>query len=614
MTKKIAIIIAILAAIVLPSSVTASEEEIECTLFGEKIKETAEISDSGKLFISTDSKIFDTICSKTGAKLKSADKSDFAIMRLGGIKKIRNEIGDESRISASDLAEACSCFYSFSSSSGKCSIAPRITSVEMKGDEILLRSDNSLTHVKTEIVKSNLWTTIRITGAFMTKSARLPKDAAFNDAMTSAKVEEGEIVSEFSINNESNLIFSDPSLPEADTISVKFKESKTPLVQKAKSKPQATDPETTGGFRPTAIKIPKAGSKKSSVISLKNKPKPASTTISSTSDESAPEIAVNRVSLTELTTNETEDCLEIRLTCSAPFAYKWLRFKVPDNRFLIEIPACKMALDKKEHPLSGAIADKVRVAQFEPGPSGSSRAVIDLKIPAVFELEKDGPSTLVFKFSNKSASPASMVMSGYGFTDTKAIKCNPDGVVICIDPGHGGSDSGAVNRTTGLMEKDVTLNISMKLADKLRKRGFTVIMTRTTDRDVSYAGSPDNEELGARVSFGKDADLFISIHINASANTGAHGFSTHWSKTTDKELADNIQFSLISNTKRRDRGSLKDRLYVTAYSKMPAVLVECGFISNDEESEMLTDDKFIDNIVDGIAEGIEIYMSRNPKQ
>ena len=96
--------------------------------------------------------------------------------------------------------------------------------------------------------------------------------------------------------------------------------------------------------------------------------------------------------------------------------------------------------------------------------------------------------------------------------------------------------------------------------------------------------------------------LFLYAVINTN---------TLWSKTTDKELADNIQFSLISNTKRRDRGSLKDRLYVTAYSKMPAVLVECGFISNDEESEMLTDDKFIDKIVDGIAEGIEIYMSRN---
>lgn len=609
--------------ILVPNVSYASEEDIECRLFGETVAEKAEVSESGKLFISTSSKLFETIMAKTHSQLKSASKTEFIIMYAGKNQKISNETGNATLINAAELAESCSCFYSFSSSSGRCSIAPRITSAEKSGNSLILRSSNSLAHVSVKTTESDQWTTLQISGAFMIKSVKLPSDAAFEDAIISARVEDGEVITELSLSSETGTGLASAKKEADGAISAQLKQISKSVAANRSGKAGSSKNNSSKSSKneesekPKAIKIPKAGSGKHKAISLKgnaDKSKgQAGISSSGVGSSEIPEMTLTRTSLKSLDISGGDEFLDIRLTATEPFAYKWMRIKSPDNRFIFDIPSCKMDLPQKEYATDSQIASKIRAAQFEPGPGGSSRAVVDLKIPAKLEIIKESPSSITLRFSKQQMAASSIVMSGYGFTDDRAIKCNPAGVVICIDPGHGGGDCGAVNRTTGLLEKDVTLNISLKLAEKLRRRGFTVVMTRTTDRDVSYAGSPDYEELGARVNAGKNSDLFVSIHINASANYSASGFSTHWSKASDKELAGDIQFSLISKVERKDRGAVKDRLYVTSYSKMPAVLVECGFISNPEEANLLTDDNFINKIVDGIAEGIEIYLSKNPK-
>ena len=431
----------------------------------------------------------------------------------------------------------------------------------------------------------------------------MPATPPFKNAVINSQVKNNETISELSMKN---VIFS--PLEQTDDYEIQIKMT---LTEPNEDSPTGEAP-TASEVKIKTIEIPKADSLKSKVIAI---PKPGSKSQpQTTSDLRRQTIIPRQISFTDLQVTSSENSLEIKLTFSEPFTYKWLRFKVPDNRFLFEIPRCKMTLATKEFPINGEIADKIRVAQYEPGPSGSSRAVVDLKIPAKFELIKNGETSVILKFSNVADNPSSMVMSGYGMSSNKAVSYNPDGISICIDPGHGGGDHGAMNAELGLSEKHITLEISLILCELLRSKGFNVIMTRTSDRDVTYAGSPDYEELGARVDAGKNSDLFISVHINASSNKNANGISVHWSKSIDEELAQDIQFSLIAKTERRDRGAIKDNLYVTKQSAVPAALVEAGFISNNDEALLFKDKKYLKTLAEAICEGIEIYLSKNPKK
>src|SRR5690606_7658617 len=119
----------------------------------------------------------------------------------------------------------------------------------------------------------------------------------------------------------------------------------------------------------------------------------------------------------------------------------------------------------------------------------------------------EAANTLVLEIRHKTIEPSMAMLKGYGTTSFPAA-----GGIICIDPGHGGSDPGCISRHYGVTEKEVTLDISLRLARILRSRGWNVVLTRTDDRDVSWAGSSAKEELGARVKIANDmgADVFVS--------------------------------------------------------------------------------------------------------
>lgn len=186
------------------------------------------------------------------------------------------------------------------------------------------------------------------------------------------------------------------------------------------------------------------------------------------------------------------------------------------------------------------------------------------------------------------------------------------GKVITIDPGHGGTDPGAIG-PTGLMEKDVTLPISMKLKKALEEKGAKVYMTRTTDVDVYGPNASGPDELQARVNVGtkSESDLFISVHINSFSNPNVGGIATYYYEKTqyDTKLASRIQ-SYIADEEgfAGDRGIQPGNLYVLRRSLMPAVLVELGFISNPKEEALLKTDKVQQQFADEIANGIENYF------
>ena len=171
---------------------------------------------------------------------------------------------------------------------------------------------------------------------------------------------------------------------------------------------------------------------------------------------------------------------------------------------------------------------------------------------------------------------------------------------IVLDPGHGGKDPGAVNGKKH--EADANLAIAKKVGAKLKAKGYNVKYTRTKDVYFSLAER-------CRMSNNWDADLFVSIHLNAAASKEASGIET-WRYTTvgnlTKELAKNVQGELIAATGWKDRGvKQSSTLYVLKKTIASAVLVECGFISNDAECQKLFSEKWQNKIANGVVKGIE---------
>lgn len=183
--------------------------------------------------------------------------------------------------------------------------------------------------------------------------------------------------------------------------------------------------------------------------------------------------------------------------------------------------------------------------------------------------------------------------------------------VIAIDPGHGGSDPGAIG-SGGTQEKNVTLPIAKNLRDLLTKAGAKVYMTRTGDSDVDKPGASDKAELQARVNVAEkyNADVFISIHINSAANKSIGGISSYYYPKTkhDGRLAKAIQNKLTANFGLENLGIREANFYVNKRSSMPSTLIELGFISNPKEETVLKGKWFQEKAAKIIFEGLKEYF------
>jgi N-acetylmuramoyl-L-alanine amidase len=186
-------------------------------------------------------------------------------------------------------------------------------------------------------------------------------------------------------------------------------------------------------------------------------------------------------------------------------------------------------------------------------------------------------------------------------------KSRADTPLICIDPGHGGGGHpGACNRKK--READAALDISLRVRTLLEDGGLRVLMTRVRDSDVCLKDRCDAANKA-------NAAAFIAIHLNAAKSKAAYGAET-WRYDTSNpvsiKLAGSIQKSLINETGARDRGVKVNRTFYTLrHTVMPSVVVECGFISNDDEAEKLWDDDYRDRIARGVARGIlETFSAR----
>lgn len=173
---------------------------------------------------------------------------------------------------------------------------------------------------------------------------------------------------------------------------------------------------------------------------------------------------------------------------------------------------------------------------------------------------------------------------------------------ICIDPGHGGRDPGAVGQG-GLQEKDVNLAVAKKVAKHLESMGYEAILTRSEDEYVS---------LGARSKLANlhRVSVFVSIHCNAAGNRDAQGAETFHFPTSieGKTLAELAHSELILYTAAKDRGVKQANFQVLRETAMPAILVELAFISNENEEHKLSNSSFQDSCALAISEGVDKYL------
>ena len=181
--------------------------------------------------------------------------------------------------------------------------------------------------------------------------------------------------------------------------------------------------------------------------------------------------------------------------------------------------------------------------------------------------------------------------------------------LIVIDAGHGGKDPGATS-INKRREKDLNLSVSLKLNDALKAQGYNTIMTRDTDEFIDLYER-------ARIANDNYADVFVSIHGNSHDNKSIAGIQVLYCPATQSEkkeidqhpFAKIIMDELLKATGAVDKGIIqRPNLVVLRETKMPAVLVETGFLSNSAEENLLFTEEYQYKIVNAIIKGIEKYF------
>jgi N-acetylmuramoyl-L-alanine amidase len=167
---------------------------------------------------------------------------------------------------------------------------------------------------------------------------------------------------------------------------------------------------------------------------------------------------------------------------------------------------------------------------------------------------------------------------------------------VVVDAGHGGKDNGAFRRYGGA-EKNATLDVASRLASKLRESQFRVVMTRSSDVFI-----PLDQRAG--ISNRQNNAIFVSVHFNDSGRRGIRGFETYYHSPVARPLAYRIQQHLMTLPGAVNRGVKTADFRVLRKAEYPAVLVECGFLSNRKEGAAARSASRRDDLADKIAEAI----------
>ncbi len=198
--------------------------------------------------------------------------------------------------------------------------------------------------------------------------------------------------------------------------------------------------------------------------------------------------------------------------------------------------------------------------------------------------------------------------------------------LVVIDPGHGGIDDGT--KYFGLAEKDLTLDVAERLERLLKTASVQTVLTRHED---VYVSLPERVEIANRLAQSNRNVIFLSIHFNQSADESVDGIETFYAAEklpqatdwtwigffshsdeqtpdTGENLAAQIQGTLSTQMQETNRGIKAGPLYVVRHTQMPAVLAECGFLSNKVENQLLRNDGYRQRIAQALAAGLLSYI------
>jgi N-acetylmuramoyl-L-alanine amidase len=198
------------------------------------------------------------------------------------------------------------------------------------------------------------------------------------------------------------------------------------------------------------------------------------------------------------------------------------------------------------------------------------------------------------------------------FIHTSAV---PAGNIIVIDPGHGGRDPGTLGHN-GKNEKDINLEISIKLKRLLEKNGYSIVMTRESDISLHDEGAKKKKASDIKnrkkIIEGCNAKLLISIHLNDFQESKYFGAQVFYPKgdETSKKFAETIQGELKSKLDNNNERKAKpiNTVVLIRNLDIPSVIVECGFLSNPNEEKLLNTAEYQEKIADAIASGINQFL------
>ena len=194
-------------------------------------------------------------------------------------------------------------------------------------------------------------------------------------------------------------------------------------------------------------------------------------------------------------------------------------------------------------------------------------------------------------------------------------------VTIVLDAGHGGEDGGA--EANGLVEKDLNLDVTLRVATLLREQGVNVVLTRDTDvllydKNSDHEGKKKAQDLRKRLEIANSCEnpVLVSIHMNYFAQTQYSGLQVWYSKNDarSKILANRIQLNVKSTLQPNNNRVTKEAtgsIFLLHNATCPAVLIECGFLSNSDEAHALGDADYRQQLANAIFRSIMDYISNN---
>lgn len=188
-------------------------------------------------------------------------------------------------------------------------------------------------------------------------------------------------------------------------------------------------------------------------------------------------------------------------------------------------------------------------------------------------------------------------------------------LLVVVDAGHGGDDPGKVG-VNDVEEKEINLAIAKKVETLLKKEKIETVMTRETDTMLKGQDGKTTKvgDMKARVAeINKAAPrLAVSIHQNSYHQEGVMGAQVFYYSHSEegKEAAELMQKALlVLNTENNRKAKANDTYYLLKRTEVPTIIVECGFLSNWEEAELLKDEEYQEKVAEAIVEGIKAYIS-----